>query len=598
MEFNKQQKEIINHIDGAMGVIAGAGSGKSTTLVERVNNMISCGVNPFDILIVTFTDNSSKDLKNKLNKKGISNITVGTFHSVCKRILVKEGYNTDVQLKSYDIKNIFKNIEDKITDAKTKNIMNFIDYQKNYGIGVDDDFLPKDSDYSEYELRSFYRMYEKEKSKKGILDFQDWLLMARDILKDKNKQKEYSYKYILVDEHQDSNLIQNDLIKLLCPSGNVFCVFDYRQAIYTFRGGNPEYCMNFKKYYPNAKIVNLDINYRSCDNIVENANKFIRNYYSDYEFYSDSIANNKNKGLIKKITSSSRSEEASKIIEMIKEDLSNGIKPNDIAVLYRNNSNSFELESELKYNNIPYFTSCKEGNFFNRKEISAIMCVLRLIDNPNDNDAYEKIFNYRFYPFTYLNNQVRDNISLLSANKNISLFEASEIVKTQKPFQRKNLDIFRNTILNLISQVKRNVSLLDIINNIIKAFRIEEFIELNFTDTEQEDRLQALESLKTFIRDNTLKSFLKFVYGSNKSQKKCTKNDIKLMTIHASKGLEFKKVYLIGIEDGKFPNEKPPIDEEARLMYVAITRPKEDLIISQIYEDNKFVEEYFSKDNE
>lgn len=591
IKFNNEQQIIINHIEGAMGVIAGAGSGKSTTLIERTKNMISKGVKPEDILIVTFTDNSSKDLKNKLNKKEIADVIVGTFHSVCKRILNNEGISTDKQFRSYEVDNIFTKIDEK---AKCKQIKGFIDYQKNYGIGVDEVFIEKDTDYSDYDLRNFYKAYENEKKKLNMLDFQDWLLLTKEILQDKNKQDKYSFKYILVDEHQDSNLIQNDLIKLLCPSGNVFCVFDYRQAIYTFRGGNPEYCMNFKKYYPNAKIVNLNINYRSKNNIVENANTFIKNYYGDYKYYSDSIANSKESGRINKIENDNKLSEADCIVEMIKKDLDNGIKPNDIAVLYRNNSNSFELENELKTNNIPYYTSYKEGNFFNRKEIKIIMNILRLVDNPND-PVYEELFNARIYPFTYIKNSIRDRIKNLSASKNISWFEASEIVKTDNPKQKENLSLFRNAILNLISQSKRKINLLQIIENIIVLFKIQDYIERNYEGDEIEERLESLESLKTFVRDNTLESFLKFVYGSNKSQKKCTKNDIQLMTIHKSKGLEFKNVYLIGIEDGKFPSEKvKDITEEARLFYVATTRAKENLTISQIYEGNQFVEEYFN----
>lgn len=589
MKFNKEQSEVINHKVGAMAVIAGAGSGKSTVLVERVNELIKEGVDSDEILVVTFTDNSSKDLKAKFKKKKIDGITIGTFHSIGKRILISEGIDTSKQLACYQIENELKKIDE---NAKVKDIMSFIGYQKNYGIGVNDDFIDKESDYTENELRDFFKCYESFKTKQHALDFEDWLILAVDILK-KNPNK-YSFKYILVDEHQDSNLLQNEMIQLLCPSGNVFCVFDYRQAIYTFRGGNPEYCMNFKEYYPNAKIINLSMNYRSTKNIVDNSNNFISKYYGDYEFYKDSIANNNKDGEVEVVANFDKDEEAKNIVTKIKQDLSNGIKPNDIAIIYRNNSNSFNIENELKQNDISYFISSTDGNFFNRKEISCLMCMLRLIDNPHDNVAYDTVFNTRTYPFSFIPNTIRNRIRELSAKKNISLFDASELVNVDKPYQRKNLDIFKNIVSDLIIQHKRGIKLSSIVDNILTLIRMNDFIEDKYEGEQLDERLESITAFKSFIRDNTLESFLKFVYGSNKSQKKCTKDDIQLMTIHKSKGLEFKNVYLIGIQDGKFPSEKAPIDEEARLMYVAITRPKENLTLSQIYDKNRFIEEYLN----
>ncbi|OSA95780.1 UNVERIFIED_ORG: DNA helicase UvrD [Clostridium botulinum] len=589
MKFNKEQLEVINHKDGAMAVIAGAGSGKSTVLVERVSELIKYGIESDEILVVTFTDNSSKDLKSKFKKKNIEGITTGTFHSIGKRVLMSEGIDTSKQLACYQIENEFRKIDE---NAKIKDIMSFISYQKNYGIGVNDDFIEKESDYTENELRDFFKCYETFKAKQHALDFEDWLILTVDILK-KNPNK-YSFKYILVDEHQDSNLLQNEMIRLLCPSGNVFCVFDYRQAIYTFRGGNPEYCMNFKEYYPNAKVINLNMNYRSTKNIVDNSNNFIGKYYGDYEFYKDSIANNNKEGNVELITNFDKDEEAENIVDKIKEELNNGAKPNDIAVIYRNNLNSFNIENELKKNNISYFISSTDGNFFNRKEISCIMCMLRLIDNPHDNVAYDTVFNTRTYPFSFIPNTIKNRIRDLSAKKNISLFDASELVKVDKPYQRKNLDLFKNIVSDLIIQHKTGVKLSSIVDNILTLIRMNSFIEDKYEGDQLEERLESITAFKSFIRDNTLESFLKFVYGSNKSKKKCTKDDIQLMTIHKSKGLEFKNVYLIGIQDGKFPSEKAPIDEEARLMYVAITRPKENLTLSQIYEDNRFINEYLN----
>lgn len=588
MKYNVEQLRVINHNEGAMAVIAGAGSGKSTVLVERVNRLIESGVDSDEIVVVTFTDNSSKDLKSKFKNKKIEGVTTGTFHSIAKRILISEGIDTSKQLACYQIENEFKKIDDKV---KIKDVMSFIGYQKNYGIGVNDDFKEKESEYTENELRDFFKCYETFKNKQHALDFEDWLILSIKALK--NNTNKYTFKYILVDEHQDSNLLQNEMIKLLCPSGNVFCVFDYRQAIYTFRGGNPEYCMNFKEYYPDATVVNLSMNYRSTKNVVDNSNSFISRYYGDYEFYKDSVANNKKNGEIDLITNFDKNEESENIVNKIKEELNNGTKPNDIAVIYRNNANSFSIENELKRNEIPYFISSTDGNFFNRKEISCLMCMLRLIDNPHDNIAYDTVFNTRVYPFSFMPNTIKDRIRELSATKNISLFDASELIKVDKPYQRQNLDTFNDMISKLIIQHKKGIKLEAIVDNILILIRMNSFIEDKYEGEQLEERIESITAFKSFIRDNTLESFLKFVYGSAKSNKKCEKEDIQLMTIHKAKGLEFSKVFLVGIQDGKFPSEKAPIDEEARLMYVATTRPKENLTISQIYEGNRFVNEYF-----
>ncbi|WP_346938141.1 ATP-dependent helicase [uncultured Clostridium sp.] len=588
MQFNKEQLEVINHKKGACAVIAGAGSGKSTVLVERVRTLIDDGVDPNDIAVVTFTSNSSDDLKTKFKHKGINGVTVGTFHSICKRILISENVYMSGKIMPYNVENIFKKINKKVNYQE---VMGFIAYQKNYNVGINDEFIYKECDYCEDDLREYYKAYEKYKTSRHALDFEDWLVLALNILK--TKPNKYTFKYILVDEHQDSNLIQNDLISLLCPSGNVFCVFDYRQAIYTFRGGNPEYCMNFKKYYPKAKVINLDMNYRSTNNVVNNANNFISKYYGGYEFYKESNANNKIDGNIRTLTSIDKNSEAIKVVTEIKGKLLKGVKPNEISILYRNNSNSLYIENELKREGISYFISSTDGSYFNRNEIKCVMCMLRLIDNPHDDIAFETVLKTRVYPITFISKDTYETMIDLSATKNISLFEACDSVKVKASYERKGLDNFRDMILNLIMQHKKGLDLSTIINNILTMIRMEDYINDKYDGSQLEERIESIEALKTFVRSNTLESFLKFVYSSNKSQKKCTKDDIQLMTIHKSKGLEFDNVYLVGVEDGKFPSKKSPLEDEARLFYVAVTRPKNNLTISQIYEDNQFVNEYF-----
>lgn len=601
IEYDKKQEQVIMHKNGVAIVIAGAGSGKSTTLVGRVQKLIEGGVSESNIAVTSFSSESAKDLKNKLQKLGIKKATMGTFHSMCEKILIKEGIDTIKNKVSFQLDNILNNAYKKInysnkslTKGQLKDIKGFIGYQKNNMLTYEDTFLEKESKFNECELRELFKSYEVEKVKMGLYDWDDELIECYKILL-KNPNK-YTYEYILVDEAQDNNIVQNKLIKLLCPSQNIMVIGDYRQAIYKFRGADPSLFMNFNKEFPNAKVINLDFNYRSTSNIVNSANEFIKKYYGNYEFYSDSIPNNKNNGNINKITNYDKTEEAINIVDKIEESLNNGIKPNDIAILYRNNSNSFEIEKELKNRNIPYFVNSDDGNFFNRKEINCIMNMLKLIDNPHDNSAFKTILETRTYPITYIKKDVHNDIEYKSAssNSNMSYYEASEYIRVERPKDADSLKKLREIIYDLILQHKNGIKLNKLIDNITMLLKMKIYIETNYEGEEIDERLESLNVLKSFVRDNTLESFLTFVYGTSKSNKKCEKDDIQLMTIHKSKGLEFKNVYIISIQDGKFPSEKvKDITEEARLMYVAITRPKENLTISQIYEGNRFVDEYF-----
>lgn len=593
MQFNKQQLEAINSINGAVAVIAGAGSGKSTVLVNRIENMVNNNIDEKDILAISFTKNTSKDLKQKLQNLNLSNVNIGTFHSICSRILIKEGYDLSNKIRDFEIDNLFKRIsgDNKID---TKGILSFISYQKNYMRKYDDEFVYKETDFYEEDLRMFYKEYEAYKQKRNWFDYDDLLLLCYEILI--NNPFKYDFDYILVDEHQDSNLIQNKLIKLFCPKGNIFCVFDYRQAIYTFRGGNPEYCMNFKQEYPNAKIINLDTNYRSCKNIVDNANKFIKKYYGTYEYYSDSNANSKHNGEIKTYGNFKREDEAKQIVDLIEDKIKNGEKLEDISVLYRLNSHSIYVENELKLRNIPYYID-NNSSFFKRKEIECVLSCLRLIENPHDDGAFDSLLRIRPYPFTYLCNQTKEEIRKFAAKNGLSLFQSCTLIKCNKSWERNNLKEFDNIVNRLILQYTKNNNLNTLVDNVIKLFKLQEYIEDNYTNKEEiQERLESLKTFKSFIKGNNLSSFITYVYSDedNNKKDKHKENKVQLMSIHKSKGLEFKNVFIIGIEDGKFPNKRTDLIEEARLFYVGITRSKENLYLSQIGLDNLFITEYAS----
>lgn len=592
INFNEQQLKAINFKDGACAVIAGAGSGKSTVLVNRIENLVlNHGVKEDDILTITFTHNAADNLKSKLNKMGLKDVNVGTFHSICAKILCCEGFDLSKKPMEWQIENLFMTKEYGSKKPNIDDIMSFISYQKNYMKSYNDTFMPKDSDYTEEELRIFFKNYENYKTKNKMYDFDDWMLECYKILNN-NSDHNYHWKYVLVDEHQDSNLVQNLLLHEWCKTNNVFAVFDYRQAIYTFRGGNPDYCMNFDKEWNNATVVNLDTNYRSNKDLVEKANNFIKQYYGNYKYYSDSIANSVHKANIKTEGNLDRKEESDKIVNEIEKLLKEGENPNEIAVLFRLNSHSNYVEAELKKRNISYYIS-NDSSFFKRTEINGIMSYLRLIDNPHDNCAFENIFKLRNYPIKYFSNEILENVKSFAGRNNLSLYESFTLYKYDKKWQELNVKIFEQNIEKLRLQKDKNISISNLIDNIKMAFNFEEYIQDKYANKEeQEDRLGSIETLKSFVKGNNIQSFINFAYNPNNKQNKNTKDCVQLMSIHASKGLEFKNVFIIGIQDGKFPHLKSDLIDEARLFYVAVTRPKENLYLSQIYDDNLFVNQY------
>ncbi len=285
-----------------------------------------------------------------------------------------------------------------------------------------------------------------------------------------------------------------------------------------------------------------------------------------------------------------------KIANLVAKDIKNGIKPSDIAILYRLNKQSFYIENELKSNGIDYHIEAN-NNFFERKEVKAIVCMLRLLLDPEDDGAYEYLYKLRCHPFSFMSNNLLSDIIDLAAKKDISLLDASMYVRSAKTYERKNLDNFMDIYESLLLQKQKGKDLLTIINNIIKLFRLSQYIEEHYEGDELDERLESLEATKAFVRNNTLESFLRFVYTSETTKKKTKSNEVQLMTIHKSKGLEFKKTYVI-VNDNDFPSRKAldsnNLDEEARIFYVGVTRAKEDLTFSIIGNRSLFVDEYFN----
>lgn len=594
MKFNKKQELAIHFGLGAYAIIAGAGSGKSTVLTYRTQYLVNeLGIDEEDILILSFTSNAKENMISKLKEIGIKNVQVHTFHSQCMKIMINEGYNCDIieDKDKYKITNLFRQYNKKLTNGEISNIFSFIGYQKQYGIKYNEIFVPYEMMASENDIRECFRIYEQYKQDNNKTDYEDWINITTKILE--SNPSKYTYKFLMCDEHQDTNLIQNKLINLLCPSHNIMCVFDYRQSIFGFSGANPEYCMNFENDYNNSTIINLDINYRSCKNIVEYANSFIKPYYSDYKYYSDAQFNNKNNGIIEKLTTYSRDEESDVILEKVKGLIQNGENPNDIAILYRLSSNSDNLVKKFKDNKIK-FDIKNNSSFFKKKEINFVLSILKLINDTSDDEAFENTYKSRGTDLKFLTKKEFENIKLYSDRYNLGLFQSLTAMKFYPDYKQRSVKRFINNIEKLRLQKDRNINLKDMLDNIYSLFDTDDFIKVNWESTQHIEHQESLETLKSFAKGKNISSFIKFANGESKTYNEENKDGIKMMTIHKSKGLEFKHVFIIGVEDGKFPHEKSSLLEEARLMYVAITRAKENLTISQIYEGNQFVEEYFN----
>ncbi|ASA22735.1 ATP-dependent helicase [Paenibacillus donghaensis] len=588
IKFNPGQLLAINHHTQPAAVIAGAGSGKSTVLIERIRNLIETHfVSEQDILAISFTSNTADELKKKLKKMGYVDVNIGTFHAVCGRLLAKENIfvTFDKMIKEWQIEKLFVGSGNEKID--TKDIIGFISYQKNYLRTYTDEFMVKESNYSEIELRRYFKLYEEFKNKNGLHDFDDYMIMCLDMLK-KNPNK-YTYEFVLVDEHQDSNLVQNLLLKELCKSNNMFCVFDYRQALYTFRGSNPEYCMNFADEWKDSTVINLDINYRSARNIVDKANGFIKRYYGDYEHYSDAIAHNQKDGSIKIYTSANREQEGIRVANQIEKLIAEQGNPKEIAVLYRLNAHSVFVENELKKKDIEYDIT-NDGSFFKRKEIAGILAYMKLIINPHDDGAFLEMFKLRNQPLAYFPEKLLTEMKKFSGVNDMSMYETLINMKYSDYRQAKSAEQFEGYINRLRLQKDKNISAEHLVENIIKVFQMEEYIVDKYKNKEdREERLESLEVLKTFVKSNSPEKFIAYVSNTKRKNKE---NCVKLMSIHASKGLEFDNIFVVGVEDKKFPHEKSDLIDEARLFYVGVTRARENLVVSEIGERNRFVEEY------
>lgn len=586
-KLNDKQKEAVMHVDGPCLVLAGAGSGKTKVLTERIVNLINNGVSPYNILAITFTNKAAREMRERVYnsiEEEANKIFIGTFHSLGLKIVRENasviGYSNNVTILDRDdvntlIKRFMKELNLDTEHYPVKSILNKISFAKNEGLSPDefDKFAKAPLDMAACKV---YKMYESALKRSNSVDFDDLLILPLRIFKkDKSVLEKYQehFKYILVDEYQDTNMVQYDMCKLLASKyRNLFVVGDMDQSIYSFRFANYMNVINFEKDNKDAKVIVLDENYRSTNNILNAANDVIKNNKERKEKNLWSSKGNGDK--IKYIRCDNEQEEASTVVRLTKELLDKGEKPSEIAVLYRTNGQSRVFEEAFLKENIP-FKIVGSYFFYNRKEIKDLISYMHLIYNNNDDASLERVINV---PRRGIGSKTIERLRSEASISDKSMFE---VVNSGKELG------FKNLIIDLTNESK-NTDLVGLVDVILDKTGIRKELEEK-NDLESEIRLENLNEFKSIalaFQEKGIFSLEEFLENislvSDKNEYKEVDDGINLMTLHSAKGLEFNDVFLVGMEEGIFPHNRSfesesELEEERRLCYVGITRAKEHL---------------------
>ena len=587
--LNKEQKEAVLHTDGPCLVLAGAGSGKTKVLTTRIANMINDGIYSENILAITFTNKAAKEMRDRISNMVENNYAfVGTFHSFGLRVIrentEKLGLTSNFTIIDSDdvssvIKKIMKELDISTKEYSVSYIRNKISFIKNEMLTDSEVDKYLNSPPEKVAIR-VYHEYEKVLKRNNAVDFDDLLkrpvelFMQNDDILDKYQEK---YRYILIDEYQDTNEVQYKLVKLLASKyRNLFVVGDVNQSIYGFRWSNYKNILNFEKDYPDSKSITLNQNYRSTNNILNAANSVIKNNIERkevnlYSTFGDGVK-------IKYFRGNDEKDEVKLVIDEMKKLLNEGYDYNDFAILYRTNAQSRNVEDAILKVNWPYRV-VGSYYFYKRKEIKDLLCYLRLISNHQDDVSLERVINV---PKRGIGDTSINNLRSIARENNECMFKC-----LSKP---KEVE-FKKLILELTEDAK-DLDLTELINVVLEKSGMKEELEKEHT-LEADIRLENLMEFKSITENYqketgtvNLEDFLEDIsIVADQSEHETLDNAVTLMTMHAAKGLEFKVVFLIGMEEGIMPhsmslNEDGELEEERRLCYVGITRAKERLYIT------------------
>lgn len=606
--LNREQQEAVLHVDGPLLILAGAGSGKTRVLTYRIAHLIDeCGVNPWNILAITFTNKAAGEMRERVDKivgYGSESIWVSTFHSTCVRILRRYidrlGYDTNFTIyDTEDQKTVMKSVCQKLQlDSKLykeRMLLNVISHAKDEYISPNEFLLEAKGDFRQEKIAQAYVEYQKELKKNNALDFDDLLVKTVELFQNCPDVLEYyqnRFRYIMVDEYQDTNTVQFKFISTLARQYRNLCVVgDDDQSIYKFRGANIRNILDFEKVFPDAKVVKLEQNYRSTQNILNAANGVIANNRGRKE--KELWTENEQGEPILFQQFQNGYEEAEYVSGEISKKVRKGeAEYQDFAVLYRTNAQSRLFEEKFLYANIPY-KIVGGVNFYSRKEIKDILAYLKTIDNGKDDLAVRRIINV---PKRGIGNVTLAKVQAYADSRDISFFEALEEAGEIPGLGKAALKI--QPFVHLIHEMRlslADMSMQDLIQAILDKTGYAE--ELKNEDTDESKA--RLENIDEFINkavtyeegaeEPNLSGFLEEVaLVADIDSAEDGDNRVLLMTLHSAKGLEFPYVYLAGMEDGLFPSymsiaaDDPTeeIEEERRLCYVGITRAMKELTIT------------------
>ena len=602
--LNNKQYEAVVNTEGPCLVIAGAGSGKTKVLTHKIAHLIGeKGILPWNILAITFTNKAANEMKERIEKlvgEVAKDIWMGTFHSICVRILRRYidriGFETSfIIFDTSDQKTLVKaciktvGLDDKMFTERS--VLSEISNAKNEMLEPEQYTVRSNGDFRKEKISLVYELYQKRLKENNAIDFDDIINYTIKILMDNPDILDYyseKFKYVLVDEYQDTNKSQFTLVTLLASkNGNITVVGDNDQGIYSFRGADISNILNFERDFPGTKIIKLEQNYRCTGNILKTANSVIKNNEITYkkELWTENEVGN----LPKIYSASNEYDEGTYIAEQIEHlKREEYYKYSDFAILYRMNTQSRAIEDILRRENIPY-KIIGGLKFYERKEIKDIISYLRLIQNPSDNLSLKRIINE---PKRGIGKTSLDKIEEISNNNGISMYE---IIEKADQYGLNRVFINSREFINAIEELrakKDDIQISELIKETLKKSGYTKALEDENT-IEAENRIENLDEFLTVAiefeeesAENKLSDFLEGItLSSDIDNLEETEETVTLMTLHSAKGLEFPAVFLVGMEEGIFPgyksiSEPKELEEERRLCYVGITRAKENLFLT------------------
>ena len=600
--LNDKQYESVINTEGPLLVIAGAGSGKTKVLTHKIAYLIQeKNVLPWNILAITFTNKAANEMKERITGlvgETAKDIWMGTFHSICVRILRKHieqiGYDSsfiifDTSDQKSLIKKCLKELQIDDKQFSEKSVQAEISNAKNEMLEPEQYAFKAHGDFRREKIATVYELYQKRLKENNAIDFDDIINFTIKIFNEQPEIANYyssKFRYILVDEYQDTNKSQFTLVKMLAEvHQNITVVGDNDQGIYSFRGADISNILNFEKDFKNTKIIKLEQNYRCTGNILKAANAIIKNNETKYE---KKLWTQNDEGTLPKVYSADNEyDEASFIVDQISR-LKENYKYSDFAVLYRMNTQSRAIEDILRREAIPY-KMVGGLKFYERKEIKDIISYLRLAQNPSDNLSLMRVINE---PKRGIGKTSLDQVEQMANHHETSMYE---IIKDANLYGLNRVYLKSRDFIDLIEDArnkKDTMSVSEFIQYVLKKSGYIKALEDEKT-IEAENRIENLEEFLTVAiefekeeAENTLQDFLEgMTLSSDIDNVEETEDSVTLMTLHSAKGLEFPVVFLVGMEEGIFPGyraigEPEAIEEERRLCYVGVTRAREKLFLT------------------